>query len=562
MQNESGLIGHWPLEGDCADHSGQGLHGVNHGVDLDNGEFDGQDHYIEIPDAPCLDIGTGEFAVSAWVYTAPDVEGVTGDLLSKYDPALRRGFNLSLHASAGGYNSQGDDRHVSFGIDDGRTSDWIDCGRPNATSNYVSNSLTVFDGHLYAATTDGATEQDWCHVYRYAGEQRWEDCGRVGHLRTHGVGPLIVHRGHLYAATWSYDWTRVASEALDHCRVYRYEGGQEWVDCGQPGQCRRLFGIASYRGRLYVVGDDARCHVSDGDGRWQACGQFPNYGHPMAVHAGRLYAGVLNPAAVYAYDGSEWTCLGNPLGSERRCNQIHALEVYRGRLHATTWPEGTVARYEPGAGWIECGRLGDSTEVNGLVVYNGKLYGGTIPRAEVFRFEESIEWMRLHRFFDPPGWEPIPVEHEPAPDARARVGEWTRVTSLTVYAGRLFASIGSCTSSVLDAPCDVRGRVFAMQAGNCATFDQDLGPGWKHLVASRTRDCLELWIDGRFRTSAPAHDGKGYPLTNSAPLKIGGGETASFSGKIRDVRLYNRALDARSIERLYQEGLPRSQARP
>jgi hypothetical protein len=553
MENESGLVGYWPLEGDCADRSGHGNHGRNHGVDLDRGEFGGQDSYIEIPDAPSLGFGTGEFSLSAWVHTAPNVEGVIGDVLGKYDPSHRRGFTLSIKASAGGYNSQGDDRHVYFGIDDGCASDWVDCGRPNATSNYVSNSLTAFDGHLYAATTDGATEEEWCHVYRYAGERRWEECGRVGRLRTRGVGPLIVHQQHLYAATWSYDWTRVGSDALDHCRVYRYDGAQEWVDCGQPGRCRRLFGIASYRGRLYVVGDDACCYVGDREGEWRVCGQFPNYAHPMAVHDGRLYAGVLNPAAVYAYDGYDWSCLGNPLGDEARCNQIHALEVYRGRLHATTWPEGTVARYEPEAGWIDCGRLGDSTEVNGLAVYNGKLYAGTIPRAEVFRFEEGTDWTRLHRFFDPPGWEPLPVAHGPAPNARQRVGEWTRVTSLTVAAGRLFAGIGSCTSSVLDAPCDVRGQVFAMEAGKCASFDRDLGPGWKHLAAVRTKKRLECWIDGRLQATSSAFEPGEYRLTNGAPLKIGGGEMDGFSGKIRDVRIYNRALDEPTIGRLYQE---------
>ena len=113
--------------------------------------------------------------------------------------------------------------------------------------------------------------------------------------------------------------------------------------------------------------------------------------------------------------------------------------------------------------------LGDSTEINGLTVYNGKLYAGSIPRAEVYRYEGGKEWTLLNRFFAPEGWEPIPVKHDRSlPDSRKRVGEWTRVTSLTVYKEKLFASIGSCTSSILDAPADVRGRVFAMEAGNAS----------------------------------------------------------------------------------------------
>ena len=83
--------------------------------------------------------------------------------------------------------------------------------RLSANANYFSSlqAQQRSQVNLYAATTDGATVEDWCHVYRYAGPGRWEECGRVGRLRTRGVGPLIVHRQHLYAATWSYDWTRV-----------------------------------------------------------------------------------------------------------------------------------------------------------------------------------------------------------------------------------------------------------------------------------------------------------------------------------------------------------------
>ena len=31
---DPGLVGHWKLQGDCIDYSGQGNNGINHGVDL------------------------------------------------------------------------------------------------------------------------------------------------------------------------------------------------------------------------------------------------------------------------------------------------------------------------------------------------------------------------------------------------------------------------------------------------------------------------------------------------------------------------------------------------
>src|SRR5262245_14660679 len=206
---EVGLVGHWKLQSDCRDYSGRGNHGVNHGVGLKNGAFDGVGAYIEVPVHPSLNLGTGDFTVCARIYTEREVNDVLGDVLDKYDPDLRRGITLSLKSSAGGYQSQGTDRHVCFGIDNARMNEWMDCGRPSRTSNYVSNSLTVLQGKLYAATIDAKDKRDWRHVFRYEGQDRWTDCGQVGTGQSTGVGPLIVHQGNLYAVTTTYDWTRV-----------------------------------------------------------------------------------------------------------------------------------------------------------------------------------------------------------------------------------------------------------------------------------------------------------------------------------------------------------------
>jgi hypothetical protein len=543
------LAGHWPLRGDARDHSGHGNHGVVHGAGPAEGLFDGRGGHIEVPPGDSLNLGQGDFTLAAWVWTAPDTEDVIGDILTQFDPVRRRGFSFGLHASAGGYSSQGDSRHVFFGIDDGRVGAWEDCGRPSLTSNYISNSLTVFNGDLYAANTDAVREEDWSHVFRYRGGQTWEDCGRVGSLKARGAGPMIVHRGHLYAASWNYDWTRVGvvqpgrpPYEADFCRVYRYAGGQRWEDCGQPGQCRRLFGLASFRGRLYVTAEDGRCYVHDGDKTWTECGRFPNYGHPMGVHNGRLYAGVLNPAGVWEYDGTAWKPLGNPQGKEEVCNQVHALQTYRGRLHVTTWPLGHVVRLDPGDRWTGCGRLGDALEINGLVVYNGKLYGGSIPRSEVFRYDDGTAWTSVGRFLEPAGYE------------FKNPNEWARVTSLTVFGGKLFASMGSCTSSHLDAPADFRGRVYALQTGQCVTHDRDLGPGWKHLAAVRRDGRLELFVDGHKTAVSAVLTAGPLDVTSDQAWRLGAGETDSFFGRMRDVRVYRRALTPEVVARLAQNG--------
>jgi hypothetical protein len=229
-----------------------------------------------------------------------------------------------------------------------------------------------------------------------------------------------------------------------------------------------------------------------------------------------------------------------------------------------------VVRLEADGRWTDLGRLGDALEINSVNVHNGQLYGGTIPRAEVFRFDASVagrelipptssdaerrpprstrtpehgdaSWISIRRFLEPAGYE------------FKNLNEWARVTSLTTFQGKQFASMGSCTSSYLDAPCDFRGQVYAMQAGRCVSYDRDLGAGWKHLTALRRGDRLELYIDGQLAATSTTFAPTDYDLNNDSPLRIGFGEVDYFSGKIRDVRLYRRALCTNEISNLAME---------
>lgn len=586
------LIGYWKLQGDCQDHSGNGLHGTNHGVDLKTSRFDGRSAHIEVPSCAALQLGMSDFAISAWVKTDKIVDDTLGDVLSLFDPKNRRGITLNLKASSGGYQSTGDDRHVYFGIDNAKLGEWQDCGRPSPTSNYVSNSLTVFDGHLYAAIIDAKDEADWCHVYRYAGEKKWIDCGRVGQRKTTGVMGLIVHQGRLYAGTSTYDWTRVFSGAYEPARVYRYEGGTQWADCGQPGPMLRINCMATFGGKLYVGGDRGlpppgerqwtgrpyRVYVWDGDSKWSVAGELPSeppkncYPHAMAVHDGKLFVGYPN---VWSFDGRQWEFNGTPIGNtpvdQKPHLQVHSLSVFRGRLLAGMWPEARVVEHQGGEQWTDRGRLGDGTEINALTVYNGKLYAGAIPRGEVSRYDDGAGWTSLRKFYSPPGWEPGP----PTAPVREEINNWTRVTSLTVYQGLLFASLGSCTSSVQDAPAGVRGSVYSLKGGECISYDRDLGadsrsdvakdsqptddrlgvakdsqPTWQHLVAQRQGRRLKLYVAGRLVAESAPFKSEDYDLSTEQPLRIGIGEHDAFTGQIREVRLYRRALSPQEIHAL------------
>src|SRR5687767_5161140 len=68
------LVGHWKLRGDCRDYSGAGNHGISHGVELVTGAFDGVGAYIEVPSSDSLRVGSGDFAICAWIETADQID--------------------------------------------------------------------------------------------------------------------------------------------------------------------------------------------------------------------------------------------------------------------------------------------------------------------------------------------------------------------------------------------------------------------------------------------------------------------------------------------------------
>jgi hypothetical protein len=271
----------------------------------------------------------------------------------------------------------------------------------------------------------------------------------------------------------------------------------------------------------------------------------------MSVHAGQLVIGTWeNPPTVLCFDGEAWRDLGNPLLEVRGATQVHSLSTFAGAIHVGSWPLGKVSAYdERTARWLDLGRMGDSTEVNALAAYNGMLYAGALPRAEVFRFDGIGAWTSLRRFHSPPGWEPVSVEDmERPPDGDLRMREWARVTSLTEHDGQLFGSVTSCTSSVIDAPADVRGSVHAMRTGVVATSTESLRPGRHHVVAIREGDRATIVVDGQVAASAVGPLPRS--LRNDAALEVGGGPSGPYAAGIDGFEAFGRALTSAEIARL------------
>lgn len=553
------LIARWSLAADAKDEVGR-LHGTPHNVTFTSGPggavphaaaFNGRDSMIEVADAEALHLGQQDFSLAVWVKCETPLTNTLGDLVSKFDPALRRGINFHISGSSPAYNGMSDTRHVHFGIDDGYLSEPEDCGKP-WPSNSLITCLIVFDGELYCGIADADRTEDKARVFRYDGDQGWIDCGRLGDdPNHHSVQSMIVHEGKLYAGTGIYDWVQARGRAkglppASPTRVFVYEGGTSWRDLGQVGSGSRVVCLGSFNGDLYAGIDSVGGgHAYRFDGaEWIDCGA-PD-GENLECFfplAGKLYAST--HGSIYEYQGDQsWKAIGlRPYD----ITQIHSMQVFEGRLLAGTWPQGYVLRYAGDQNWDIMGRLGlpegvgenECNEINALTVYNGKLYGGAIPKAEFYRYERDGDWTLLGRFASRADW-----KQESFPT-------WLRLTALTAYQGKLFGCTGSCQGRAVDAPADPSlGRVFSIQAGQVVSHERDIGGDWTHLAAVRAGRDLRLYVNGELSATSELRPGSAFDLTNTVPLRIGFGAQNYFSGAMADLRLYSGALQSNEIRTL------------
>jgi hypothetical protein len=559
---ESGLVGHWKFDGDAKDYSGNDNNGKILGVDFISGEdfgkksgvakFDGIDDYIAVADSPSLKFKDGDFSISMWIYLQKEIDDVIGDLVTKYNGENRKGLNFYVKGSSGTYSSHGEAKNLHFGIDNAVDSAWVDCGNAE-TVNTQMWALTVFEGDLYTGMADAYHKADTAHVFKYGGGQRWIDCGQIGYTKLmHAVHAMIVHDGSLYAASSSPDWRNANPNNAEPSRVYKYAGGTEWIDCGQPGENYRIKCFASYKGQLYagagtypqfMDSNTSAIYRYDGDKKWVNCGRLGDNSNELCVfvHNGDLYASGINDKVYRYYGDKKWTCLDAPVPNR----QINALESYKGKLYVGTWAEGKVACYGGDKNWTYCGQasIGDEPmyEVQSFTVYNGKLYCGTLPKAEIFRYEDDQEWTMIKRLSTPPNWE---LDYSRA--------TWNRAFSLTVYQGKLYATSSSSKGRPFGHAWPEVGKVYSMSAGANVSYDYDLGTGWKHVVAVREGNLLKLYLDGELISVSESFDPDQYDLSNDETLKIGFGSVDYFSGLMDEVRIYDRALEPKEVKQLNQ----------
>lgn len=507
------------------------------------GELDGGKASLQV-DASA-DLGAGNFSISLWAHTESDVGDVLGDLLSKYDPVLRKGFNFGFHDGPGVTSTHSNDRHLYFGIDDGGSDGkWTDCGRPG--NSVMVNGLAVWNGDLYAGSYEaGAGEKG--HVYRYRDDGDWEDLGSLDACNT--VMSLAVCGDELYVGTGHY---RAQGSSLEPSpnvapggSVYRYAGDRKWEDCGKVSVAElydisvyndwvqglqgwnkddvdTVGNLTSFDGKLYAMPYYHRgIYRYDGGTTWTHCGDPGCRLMSMGVSDGSLIGAgneCDHQGGVYRYDGgSDWSCIGRQQGVD----QVYSFAAYEGDLYAGTWPEAKVFCWDGEQTWTDRGQLGDEREVMAMSVYNGKLYAGTLPLAEVYRYDGDTKWTRLKQL-------------DTTPDVKYR-----RVWSMAQFQGKLFC--GTLPS----------GRVHSLEVGKSVTYDVTLQSGWRHLVAVRRDDQLELFVDGEL-VATSALGAAVWEISNDQPLRIGRGPHDRFKGKMRDVRIHERALSAGEVVEFFR----------
>jgi hypothetical protein len=203
-------------------------------------------------------------------------------------------------------------------------------------------------------------------------------------------------------------------------------------------------------------------------------------------------------------------------------------------------------RYEEGTEWTDLGELGIATdkfqinEVNDLQVYNGKLYAGVIPKAEVYRFESESRWTLLRSLVGDIANSPLNTHG------------WARVTCMAEFGGRLFQGTSTCFGRYDPSNPPESGRVYSMEAGKSASFDDDLGGTWRHVTAVRESDIVRLYIDGRLTSSSATFSPDDYGVFNISPLSIGFGANGFLSGILDDIRIFRGALSAGQVLELYK----------
>jgi hypothetical protein len=80
----------------------------------------------------------------------------------------------------------------------------------------------------------------------------------------------------------------------------------------------------------------------------------------------------------------------------------------------------------------------------------------------------------------------------------------------------------------------------------------DVGPeGWSERDLKKQFPSSRLSVDGKLVSESDVFKGDAFKLDSDGPLKIGFGQHDYFNGRMKDVRIYDRALSAKRIREIW-----------
>jgi len=555
LNSKKGLTGLWKFEHDASNSCGEPLPALSKSVvfgergpapDMSAARFNGESSVIEIAPRPVLSFGKKNFTISCWIHTEESAKGgdVIGDIVSCFDPAGMRGFNLSVVTNGGvTRTAQANYRHLHFGIDQGRSHGLEDCGRPGEA--VLPNALASIEGELYAGTLENEPDRTG-HLYRYAGNKEWEDLGTPPD-RSNCVGGIARFEGKLYVASSRHQTTGSLLGQPKNINpgghVYRIDDNGKWTDCGNPGidsavpedanstigngngKADATGSLTVYRGRLYCASANQKgVFVYEGKNNWRNIGPESRV-FSLIIYRDQLYMlanGGVRPehgGALYRHEkDGDWEFCGRP----GKSTQTYGAVIYAGNLYAGTWPDGEVHLYRGETRWENLGWLGYAREVMAMALYNGKFYAGSLPMANIWRYDGEKRFTFVGN-----------VDNSEVVLRRA----W----SMAVYRGALY--IGTLPS----------GHVKRYRAGIMATSDCSLPAGWHHIAATRGDSQLKIYLDGRCISESEHFNSDDYDLSTGNPLKIGFGQHEHFRGLMADLRIYSECLAPEHINNILYE---------
>jgi hypothetical protein len=464
--------------------------------------------------------GTDDFTISVRLHTVGSDAETVGDILTKFDPASRVGFQLGIITNAGVTNAQANVRQVQFGLDSGTEPVIQDCGRPG--NNVYIFSLISHKDELYCSTCEPNLGEAG-HVYRYADGDQWEDCGSPD--LCNAVSALASFNGELFAGTAKYNLSgSKLTPSMNENRgggIYRYLGDRKWEDCGRIGESPAVFGLMNYRGTLVASSlyAPAGVYAYAGGQKWNFLGTAPDNKRveAMTVYKGQIYGTGFNAGEIYRYEGgTTW----KTVGVLPETTQTYGFAIYGGELYVSTWPTAIVYRYVSDGVWEPCGRPGMELESMPLAVYNGKMYTGTLPLGELYRYDGGSAWGRI-------------AQLDTTPDVTFR-----RAWSMAVHRGKLYC--GTLPS----------GHVYSIQVGQTLTADLPDKQGWQHLAVVRKGGELRLYLDGHLSAKTVLETGEPLNLANGLPWIVGGGNHSPLRGGLRDLQIFRTALEEEAIHKL------------